>query len=453
MSNFVTIDFETANSNSHSICQVGIVEFEEAVELHHWSTYVNPLDIFDRRNTLIHGIKSNDVENSPKFIDIYEKIKSSLSEKIVVSHGSFDRTALKRALEKYNLNPFDATWIDSTIIARRVLPQFAQKGYSLQNLAKHYEITTSPHDALDDARTCGLILNRLLQESNKSIEDWVCEINNTSKKNQQSNFRLNAEHIKPNPEGKFYGISICVTGALSFGNRSQVHNYISNLGFTIHNGLKKDTDYLLDGIQTAHNIDASGKSKKEKDFEEKFSKGCKIRLITEDDFMAICEVGTSVFSSVINSSAPSTEFNIEFTEDNIQNLLKNPNIELEFTSPDKRYKIIYTTSIIAKEISDPIDFNRNYYLYDTTNKSVMNSPWDSYEEKNQISIIKNLINIANYSVTRISKGWRIICPKCSNKFEDAIWRNSPRSCIDQDGISGCGQSFLDANKLMLPFIS
>ena len=169
--------------------------------------------------------------------------------------------------------------------------------------------------------------------------------------------------------------------------------------------------------------------------------------------MAICEVGTSVFSSVINSSAPSTEFNIEFTEDNIQNLLKNPNIELEFTSPDKRYKIIYTTSIIAKEISDPIDFNRNYYLYDTTNKSVMNSPWDSYEEKNQISIIKNLINIANYSVTRISKGWRIICPKCSNKFEDAIWRNSPRSCIDQDGISGCGQSFLDANKLMLPFIS
>lgn len=336
MSNFVTIDFETANSNSHSICQVGIVEFEKAVELGHWNSYINPLDIFDRRNTLIHGIKSSDVENSPKFVDIYEKIKSSLSEKIVVSHGSFDKTALKRALEKYNLNPFYVTWIDSTIIARRVLPQFSQKGYSLQNLAKYYEIKTLPHDALDDARACGLILNRLLQESNKTIEDWVYELKNPSKKTQQSEFRTNIEDLKPNKEGRFYGISICVTGTFSFGrNRSEVNSYISNLGFTIHNSVRKDTDYLLDGEQTAHNIDDSGKTKKEKDFEEKFSQGGKIRLITEDDFKVMCELGEAISASVINLSETPIEFNIEYTDESIKNLLQDPNIELEFTSADK----------------------------------------------------------------------------------------------------------------------
>lgn len=449
MSNFVAIDFETANSNSHSICQVGIVEYENSVEVKSWDSYINPLDDFNRRNTLIHGIKAIDVENSPKFFEIYDAIHEFLNNKIVVSHGSFDKTAMKRVVEKYELSPIDVTWIDSTIIARRVLPEFYKKGYSLQNLAKYYGIKTLPHDALDDARTCGLVLNRLLDESQKSIEEWINLIQLPIKKLHDSAYKSNSEILAPNQDGNFYGISICITGTVGLGNRTQTQNYLASFGFTIHNNLRKDTDYLLDGVQTAHNIDASGKSQKEKDFEEKFSKGDKIRLITEEDLKVMCDVGAVVAQQI--ADMPSDAVDFEFTESQILDLLRDPNIEMVLISPDKRYKITYTTSIIAREIAEPVNFNRSYYLYDSINKSVMNSPWDSYVEKSQTKIIHNLIKIANYSMYRISCGWQIKCPKCSTKFQDAIWRNSPRNCMDQEGLKGCGQVFSDADKIMVPF--
>ena len=99
------------------------------------------------------------------------------------------------------------------------------------------------------------------------------------------------------------------------------------------------------------------KTKKEKDFEEKFSQGGKIRLITEDDFKVMCELGEAISASVINLSETPIEFNIEFTDESIKNLLQDPNIELEFTSADKRYKIIYTTYRF------PVYFYATYFVF------------------------------------------------------------------------------------------
>lgn len=44
---FVSIDFETANAELASICQVGIATFEDGKIIDSWESLINPLDYFD----------------------------------------------------------------------------------------------------------------------------------------------------------------------------------------------------------------------------------------------------------------------------------------------------------------------------------------------------------------------------------------------------------------------
>ena len=53
---FIAIDVETANADMASICQVGLVKYEDGVLSDEWNTYVDPEDYFDGINVSIHGI-------------------------------------------------------------------------------------------------------------------------------------------------------------------------------------------------------------------------------------------------------------------------------------------------------------------------------------------------------------------------------------------------------------
>ena len=71
---FTAIDFETANSNSGSICAVGIavVEDESVVEKKYW--LVRPhrdMDYFDPFNITIHGITPAMVRDADTFESLY----------------------------------------------------------------------------------------------------------------------------------------------------------------------------------------------------------------------------------------------------------------------------------------------------------------------------------------------------------------------------------------------
>ena len=67
---FVAIDFETANADLASICQVGIVTFEYGQAIETWGSLVNPQDNFDWINVDIHGIDENAVKDAPTFHQI-----------------------------------------------------------------------------------------------------------------------------------------------------------------------------------------------------------------------------------------------------------------------------------------------------------------------------------------------------------------------------------------------
>jgi DNA polymerase-3 subunit epsilon len=287
MTDFVVIDFETANPNSASICQIGVVESLNGENISEFSSLINPEDYFDDWNIAIHGINGVDVENAPRFPEIYDYLRGILENKIIVSHGWFDRHALKNVLNKYQLDYFDNVWIDSTRIVRKALPEYSYKGYGLQNIAKHFGIKTIAHDALDDAKTCSIIINSLIKSTGISIYDWI-EIASKPIKIENKQIQ-DKEALVINQDGEYYGNSICFTGELSI-TRSDAQVLAVKYGFEIHNSVKKNTNFLVVGIQNSFLLHGHVKSTKQMKAEKLIAEGLNLKILSEDDFYEICKV-------------------------------------------------------------------------------------------------------------------------------------------------------------------
>lgn len=123
---FVAIDFETANANLASICQVGVVTFEDGRIIESWGSLVNPQDYFDWINVDIHGIDETTVKGAPTFQQIYPAMSDRLQNQVAVSHTSFDRTALLQATAKHNLANVSCRWLDSACVVRRAWAQWSR---------------------------------------------------------------------------------------------------------------------------------------------------------------------------------------------------------------------------------------------------------------------------------------------------------------------------------------
>jgi DNA polymerase-3 subunit epsilon len=173
---FVVVDVETANEDSGSICQIGIASFRDGELADAWVSLVNPEDYFNAFNVSIHGIDNYQVKDSPKWDSVFPIVSSRLQERIVVSHTAFDRHALTRACNRYDLRLCNCTWLDSASVVRRAWPQFSKSGYGLPKVAQFLGIEYKAHDALEDARCTGLMLLRAVAETGLSPEQWLTRV-------------------------------------------------------------------------------------------------------------------------------------------------------------------------------------------------------------------------------------------------------------------------------------
>jgi len=171
---FNTIDVETASSDYASICQIGIVFVRNGRIQDQWESLVNPECRFSSRNTRIHGIDDRQVRNSPVLPVLHRELENRLRGSVLVSHTSFDRTALNRAWQRYGLEPIAVRWLDSARIARHTWPdRYARRGYGLGQIAADLNISFRHHDALEDARAASEIVRRACAASKRGIEDWL----------------------------------------------------------------------------------------------------------------------------------------------------------------------------------------------------------------------------------------------------------------------------------------
>ena len=132
--------------------------------------------------------------------------------------------------------------------------------------------------------------------------------------------------------------------------------------------------------------------------------------------------------------------NSELVKNQVEKLLSNVDLEIELEDLNKEYTIVYSTNILAQESEDLIKLTRNYWLNQNKNGGQISSPWGSYDDAQQSSLVSNLIIFAKYRIKSVTNGWKIVCQKCGAECHGPIWRNSPKSC------NKCGVQYMVGDK-------
>ncbi len=143
---FTAIDFETAVGKRNSICQIGLVRYENRILTNEINLLVQPPNNeYFPRNIEIHGITPAQTRNSPTFNKVWHQIEPFIKNQTVVAHnGAFDFSCLKQTLEFYNMEQ----------------PEYIKEctynifGQDLASLCRQFKIKLNHHDALSDARAC-----------------------------------------------------------------------------------------------------------------------------------------------------------------------------------------------------------------------------------------------------------------------------------------------------------
>lgn len=277
---FIAVDLETANPRMSSICQIGIVAFEDGKEVSAEVRYVDPRDYFDRYNVAIHGITEDDVRGAPHFSDLHGWLCQQTSGQIVACHTHFDRVALAQACGRHSLEPLPCNWLDTAQVARRAWSDVAQSGYGLSNLARKFGIEFKHHDALHDARTAGLILIRAIEEAGFDLAQWV----EGCRQRTGSGAQIRREG---DGDGPLIGECIVFTGALQMPRR-EAADQAHEAGAAVELDVTKSTTLLVVGDQDLDKLAGHEKSSKHRKAETLIAKGQPLRILGEADFLNIC---------------------------------------------------------------------------------------------------------------------------------------------------------------------
>ncbi len=278
---FIAVDLETANPRMSSICQIGIVAFEDGREVGAEVRLIDPRDYFDPYNVAIHGITEDEVRGAPCFTDLHDWLCQQTNGQIVACHSHFDRVALSQACGLHRLEPLTCNWLDTAQVARWAWSDVARSGYGLSNLARRFGIEFQHHDALHDARTAGLILLRAVNDTGFDIGQWV----ERCQRGISSGVPIRRAG---DGDGPLVDESIVFTGALQMP-RGKAADLAHEAGGAVEAGVTKHTTMLVVGDQDIDKLAGHEKSSKHRKTEQLIAKGQLLRIVGEADFMRLVE--------------------------------------------------------------------------------------------------------------------------------------------------------------------
>lgn len=298
---WVAIDFETANSHRGSPCAVGMVSVEAGRISESFTTLIQPparYSWFAPFNVGLHGISESSVENAPTWEETFQKILAFVDGRPLVAHNAaFDLGVLREACTASNIPWPDISYACSLVVARQtwILPS-----YSLPYVV-HAAGSMIPrhHEAGADARAAAeIMLDALRMHEATTLHDLLasCKIQMgrlsagswSGCQSANSNTRASIPDANPDadPDGPFYGLTVCFTGTLLSMSRKEAHAHLAEVGGQPAAGVTRKTDVLVIGTQDPARLrpgdDQSSKSRKA---EELLAKGHHIEIISEADFL------------------------------------------------------------------------------------------------------------------------------------------------------------------------
>ncbi len=163
---YTAIDFETANSSPLSACSIGVVVFQDGIPIRESIHYIQPPKEFGKfnwYNIRIHGIKPAMVANEPTFDVVWKEIRADIADTLVVCHNAmFDTSVLYKLLTYYHQPIPNFMYVCTVKISQKVWPDM--ENHKLDTVSQELGIALDHHEALSDARACGIILAQAMTE-------------------------------------------------------------------------------------------------------------------------------------------------------------------------------------------------------------------------------------------------------------------------------------------------
>ncbi len=278
---YAVIDFETANSNRHSACQVGVVISENGVIVEEFSSLINPQEDFSFYNTNVHGISHHNITNEPIFPIIYEKLVSLLLNDTVFQYSTFDEQVFRKACEKYNLNFPKFDWHDASLLVRETWTDFLEPGFKLSDVCALLNYSYKAHNALEDARATAFVIQEAINKHQISSQDFS-RYKSGYVKNKISSFPHREKvSFEGNSNGPLYPNQFVFTDVSS---KDKLGKIASQLGANVEDSLTKKTTYLVVGDMVFNG--EMNKTTKLKKAEDYIAKGINITIMSESEFNA-----------------------------------------------------------------------------------------------------------------------------------------------------------------------
>jgi len=158
MNEFVAIDFETATQASESAISIGLVKFRDFKAVDSYYSLIRPPELYIRPDfTQIHGLTIDDVQDAPPFPDMWENVRRFIGAlPLAAHHAPFDMGVLRALFLHYAIAIPELRYFCTCVLSRRVWPEL--HSHALTALARHFDIVYKAHNALDDAETCGKLV-------------------------------------------------------------------------------------------------------------------------------------------------------------------------------------------------------------------------------------------------------------------------------------------------------
>ena len=281
---FVALDLETANSNPASICQIGIASFVDGELAEEWVRLVDPESDFFDMNISIHGITEQHVQGAVTYPQLAPFLHGFLSNRVVVAHTTFDRTALNRASRLAGIDEPDCRWLDSALVARRAWTQYRKRGYGLKNICSDLGYEFQHHDALEDAKAAGHIMLAAMEHSGEDIHGWLDLVKQRQSPRSEQKSRKYEDDIKldGDPGGPLAGEVIVFTGKLTM-SRAEAAKIAAVRGCIVDKGVTQRTTILVVGDQDLSLLAGHKRSSKHRRAEE-----LGVEIFGESEFIRIC---------------------------------------------------------------------------------------------------------------------------------------------------------------------
>lgn len=291
LTDFVVIDLETTGLSPElcEIIQVSAVRYVDHQEHSSFSSYVKPMGSIPPQVQALTGISDETVANAPDIEQILpEYLSFVLQSPFITGYNvRFDFSFLSEVIG-VDLTE-ELTWFDTMTLARRAIPGLER--YRLANVCAYIGFDTDFHDALNDCRACGAVLNYLCQENrmdhaiHSKAERFVA-LTDAMARDTMAMCQIDPDSIIPG--GALCGKSVVFTGELSF-SRATAKELAQQAGAVVKTCVSKKTDYLIVGVQDEVIVGCDGMSAKEEKAHSLIAAGYNIKILDETTFIQMMQ--------------------------------------------------------------------------------------------------------------------------------------------------------------------